>query len=275
MKNLYFINLKGGKILLTVIFFIAALTIYSNATILVYIGSSDGSPYHVPYQGIVNIPVWIDDIGSGTYALIDLVTLDSVVSERLGGNFYYPWWYEFSDPFQLPYRTFQRLSFIPLESLDSLSQLADFTFMMDIDTSFVADTLSIMFANAVFSDSLGQFLFDYQMNVSEVVIDDVTSVENENINPENMFISLAYPNPFNATVTVRYSLPEESDVEIVIYDIRGRVVKTIYKEGVSAGENSIIWEGTGESGEKIASGIYLYRITAGGYEATSRMTLLK
>jgi hypothetical protein len=96
MKNLYFINLKGGKILLTVIFFIAALTIYSNATILVYIGSSDGSPYHVPYQGIVNIPVWIDDIGSGTYALIDLVTLDSVVSERLGGNFYYPWWYEFN-----------------------------------------------------------------------------------------------------------------------------------------------------------------------------------
>jgi flagellar hook assembly protein FlgD len=261
MKNLYFINLKGGKILLTVIFFIAALTIYSNATILVYIGSSDGSPYHVPYQGIVNIPVWIDDIGSGTYALIDLVTLDSVVSERLGGK--------------LPYRTFQRLSFIPLESLDSLSQLADFTFMMDIDTSFVADTLSIMFANAVFSDSLGQFLFDYQMNVSEVVIDDVTSVENENINPENMFISLAYPNPFNATVTVRYSLPEESDVEIVIYDIRGRVVKTIYKEGVSAGENSIIWEGTGESGEKIASGIYLYRVTAGEYEAASRMTLLK
>jgi flagellar hook assembly protein FlgD len=147
--------------------------------------------------------------------------------------------------------------------------------MMDIDTSFVGDTLSIMFANAVFSDSLGGFLFDYQMNVSAVVIDDVTSVENENINPENKFISLAYPNPFNATVTVRYSLPEESDVEIVIYDIRGRAVKTIYKEGVSAGENSIIWDGTGKSGDKVSSGVYLYRITAEGYEATSRMTLLK
>lgn len=274
-KNLYFRNLSSGKILLPAILFIIVFMASSNAAILVYIGSSDGSPYHVPCQGIVDMPVWIDDIYSATYANIFLRTANSAVSERLGGNFYFPWWYGFSDTIQSQYWTTQSLFFIASDLLDSLSHLADFTVRMDIDTSLIGDTLSVMFANALFSDSLGYGIFEYQMRVSQVVVDDITSVENENLIPENMFISTAYPNPFNASVNIKYTLPTLSDVNLVIYDIRGREVAAIYNESVSAGDNFVIWDGTDKSGEKVSSGIYLYRITAGEYEATSRMTLLK
>jgi len=275
MRDLYFIYFVARKFILAVIFLIVVFIGSSNATILVYIGSSDGSPYHVPYQGVVDMPVWIDDIYNGTYAVITLTTLNLAVSERLGGNFYFPWEYMFTDPIYYPEYATQGMAFVVASWLDSVSYLADFTFRMDIDTSFIGDTLSIMFANAVFSDSLGQGLFEYQMHFSQVIIDNVTSVEKVNQIPEDMFVSFAYPNPFNASVTIRYSLPTPSDVNLVIYDIRGRVVKAIYKEGDSASENSIVWDGTDNSGRNVSSGVYLYRITAGKYEATSRMTLLK
>jgi hypothetical protein len=275
MIGLYLKNLKGAKIFLAAIIFVAIYMPLSNAAILVYIGSNDGSPYHVPYLGIVDMPVWTDSIYNGTYASIAMVTANYAIAERLDGNFYYPWQHMFPDPYYYPEFTGQNMIFLAGSSLDSLTYLADFTFRMDIDTSFIGDTLSIMFANAVFSDSLGIFLFDYQMSVSEVVIDDVTSIEKEELIPKKTFISFAYPNPFNASVAIRYSLPTESDVNLAIYDIRGREVKTIYKEGDSPGENYVLWDGTDNSGDKVSSGVYLYRLTAGEYEATSRMTLLK
>jgi len=275
MGDLYLKKLNGCKVFLAAIIFVVICAPLSKAAILVYIGSSDGSPYHVPYQGIVDMPVWIDNIYNGTYASIALVTANYAVSERLGGDFYFPWQYMFADPYYYPEFTSQSMIFLTGSWLDSLSHLADFKMRMDLDTSFIGDTLSIMFANAVFSDSLGQGLFEYQMDVSQVIIDDITSVEKDNLVPEEMFVNFAYPNPFNASVTVRYSLPTPSDVNLVIYDIRGREIKSIYKDGVSPGENSIVWDGTDNSGEKVSSGVYLYRITAGKYDATSRMTLLK
>jgi len=262
-------------ILVLAVLFLAILTSSSNATIMVYIGSNDGSPYHVPYQGVVDIPVWIDDIYNATSADIVLTTPNFAVSERLGGNFYFPWWYAFSDPWYSQYVSRQSLFFVSSGWLDSLSHLADFTVRMDIDTSYVSDTLSIMYARAIFFDSTGYDIYDYQMHISQVVIDEITSIESEKVYPENMILSSAYPNPFNASTTIKYSLPKTSDVSLTIYDIRGRAVKIIYRESVPAGENSIAWNGADNTGGKVSSGVYLYRITAGGYEATSRVTLLK
>jgi len=275
MRDLYLNYFIGRKFILAVIFLIVVFIGSSNAAILVYIGSSDGSPYHVPYQGIVDMPVWIDDIYSATSANISLYTANSAVSERLGGNFYFPWQYNFSDPFYSQDWSSQSLAFISSGLLDTLSHLADFTLRMDIDTSFIGDTLYIMYAMAQFADSSGYILYEYQMHFSQVIIDDITSVEKDNLVPEEMFVNFAYPNPFNASVTVRYSLPTPSDVNLVIYDIRGREIKSIYKDGVSPGENSIVWDGSDNCGEKVSSGVYLCRIIAGKYDATSLMTLLK
>jgi hypothetical protein len=93
--------------------------------------------------------------------------------------------------------------------------------------------------------------------------------------PREFTLRGTYPNPFNSTVSIRFTLPKISDVELSIYDVLGRIVRTCRREDMPAGECHIDWDGTNDNGGKVSSGIYLYRIDAGDFEATSRMTLLK
>ncbi|MEE9554074.1 MAG: FlgD immunoglobulin-like domain containing protein [candidate division Zixibacteria bacterium] len=85
----------------------------------------------------------------------------------------------------------------------------------------------------------------------------------------------AYPNPFNASANISFSLPSVSDVELTIFNVLGQEVRSITVENMSPGLGSINWDGTTERGNTAASGVYLYRIEAGDFSATSRMVLLK
>jgi hypothetical protein len=93
--------------------------------------------------------------------------------------------------------------------------------------------------------------------------------------PEIFSLHGAYPNPFNSSTSINFSLPERADIVLSIYNMLGQLVKSFRLENVAAGEGSVVWNGTDDSGGEVSSGVYLYRITAGEYEATSRMTLLK
>jgi uncharacterized membrane-anchored protein len=85
----------------------------------------------------------------------------------------------------------------------------------------------------------------------------------------------SYPNPFNPQTEIAYSLPENSYVKLTIYNIQGQKVATLLDEYQSAGTKSVIWDGCDESGDPVASGVYLYRIEAGSQTVTNRMVLLK
>ncbi|MCX6152246.1 MAG: T9SS type A sorting domain-containing protein [Ignavibacteriales bacterium] len=69
-----------------------------------------------------------------------------------------------------------------------------------------------------------------------------------------------YPNPFNPSTTIKYALPKESTVELKIYDIMGREVKTFMFSAQPAGYNEIVWDGTNEFGQQVSSGVYIYSI---------------
>ena len=84
-----------------------------------------------------------------------------------------------------------------------------------------------------------------------------------------------YPNPFNPITTLRYELPENSRVNIIIYDMLGRQVKTLINQTQDAGYRSIIWDATNDYGKPVSAGIYLYQIQAGEYLQTKKMVLLK
>lgn len=84
-----------------------------------------------------------------------------------------------------------------------------------------------------------------------------------------------YPNPFNPVTSINYSLPKRSDMQLVIYDVQGKRVRTLVSGEQAAGIHSVEWNGTNDSGEFVSSGIYLYRMTAGDFVKTERMTLLK
>jgi hypothetical protein len=79
-----------------------------------------------------------------------------------------------------------------------------------------------------------------------------------------------YPNPFNSQTVIRYSLPAQSEITIDIFDILGRKIETVRASVEMAGEHTFIWN----AGEKL-SGIYFYRISAGGYMTIGKMILLR
>jgi len=84
-----------------------------------------------------------------------------------------------------------------------------------------------------------------------------------------------YPNPFNPVTTIRYQLPKSANVHLAVYNMLGQKVKTLVNENQPAKYYSIQWNGLNETGSKVASGIYLYRIEAGDYIKTNKMLLLK
>jgi hypothetical protein len=84
-----------------------------------------------------------------------------------------------------------------------------------------------------------------------------------------------YPNPFNPVTTLRYDLPEQSTVNIIIYDMLGRQVRTLLNQTQDAGFKSVIWDATNDYGKPVSAGVYLYKIQAGEFVQTRKMVLMK
>jgi hypothetical protein len=79
-----------------------------------------------------------------------------------------------------------------------------------------------------------------------------------------------YPNPFNPSTTIKYDLPKETRVKLVVYDILGREVSTLVDETQKSGSYRVVW-----NANRFASGVYLYRLQAGNYSSTKKLLLLK
>jgi flagellar hook assembly protein FlgD len=75
--------------------------------------------------------------------------------------------------------------------------------------------------------------------------------------------------------TLRYDLPEDAMVNITIYDMMGRIVKTMVNSRQNAGFKSIQWNATNNAGQPVSAGLYLYTIQAGSFRQTRKMILLK
>jgi hypothetical protein len=84
-----------------------------------------------------------------------------------------------------------------------------------------------------------------------------------------------YPNPFNPTTRIEFSLGERAQVSMRIYDMSGKVVRTLVNETMSVGRHSASWNGEDEYGRPVASGIYVCRLEAAGKTALRKMVLLR
>lgn len=84
-----------------------------------------------------------------------------------------------------------------------------------------------------------------------------------------------YPNPFNPSTTIRYSLPTRGKVSLTIYNLLGQTIQTLTDQTESAGEHEVTWDGRDVSGEPVASGVYLYRLTTDNGTLSRKMLLLK
>ncbi len=84
-----------------------------------------------------------------------------------------------------------------------------------------------------------------------------------------------HPNPFNPVTTIQYDLPSDGLVNVLVYDMMGRMVKTLVNDLQNSGQNYIKWNGTNDNGEQVSAGLYLYTIQIGEYIETKKMVLLK
>ncbi len=84
-----------------------------------------------------------------------------------------------------------------------------------------------------------------------------------------------FPNPFNPNTNITYQLPVSEDISLKIYDITGKEVKTLVNGYVGAGSHTAVWNGTNNSGAKVASGIYIYTLQVGSFKLNKRMTFVK
>ncbi|MGB2990696.1 MAG: FlgD immunoglobulin-like domain containing protein, partial [Candidatus Zixiibacteriota bacterium] len=129
-----------------------------------------------------------------------------------------------------------------------------------------------------------------------------TEDENEeNVLPEQFSLGQNFPNPFNPATTIAFDLspeyqplapslkprgdneplvPQKEQISSIrtslrIYNLRGQLVKTLIEGELSPGRYELTWDGTDETGEKVASGVYLYRLKTPQSQITRRMILLK
>ena len=84
-----------------------------------------------------------------------------------------------------------------------------------------------------------------------------------------------YPNPFNPVTTLSYELAKGGPVNIVIYDMNGRIVKNLLNKYQNAGLNSIKWDATSDQGKQVSAGMYIYSIETPGIKQSKKMLFIK
>jgi len=114
-----------------------------------------------------------------------------------------------------------------------------------------------------------------QSEIGEFVLDNTSLSLSDDLIPTSFVLHQNYPNPFNPITTLHYDLPEQSNVNIIIYDIMGRELKTLVNTTQDAGFKSVIWDATNNQGNPVSAGVYLYQIQAGEFVQTKKMLLLK
>ena len=121
-----------------------------------------------------------------------------------------------------------------------------------------------------------QALFDFDGQLLDAVsVFDDANVSVQTKNEYSIGGIFNYPNPFNPVTKLRYTIPKNSLVSIIIYDMLGRQVKTLVNQTQNAGYASVIWDATNDYGKPVSAGIYLYQIQTGEYIQTKKMVLLK
>ena len=126
-------------------------------------------------------------------------------------------------------------------------------------------------------DVVDSLNFPYMKEVVKMCLGTLwcAAAEEEVEAPGSFSLSQNYPNPFNSETVIEYSLPKESQVKMVIYNILGQRVKTLLEQKETAGYKRIIWDGKNEKGQVVSSGIYFYSIQTKKFTQSKKMLLLK
>jgi len=153
---------------------------------------------------------------------------------------------------QITYQEFLENVFEPFPMLPRVTVKFSVVATDGIDTVKVTGDDRVLFVNR----------YEYLSTVSEGI-------------PTEFALQDNYPNPFNPTTTLRFDLPEVSDITLTIYNMLGQKVKTFNMQSTPAGYHSVTWNATNDLGEQVGAGVYLYQLQAKDFVKTRKMVLLK
>ena len=126
----------------------------------------------------------------------------------------------------------------------------------------------------IYSVSLTVFNFNVQNQITKqnyIDVQDATSLENDKpTKPNEVYLGQNYPNPFNASTTINYTLRNMDHVKLSVFDITGKLVKTLVNQTQNPGSYSVSFDAS-----NLASGIYIYKLKSGSFEQSRRMILLR
>ncbi len=119
-------------------------------------------------------------------------------------------------------------------------------------------------------------VFDGEFTQLDIAMCETVNVQNFEIIPTASDFNLSnYPNPFNPTTTISFSIQNDIKVELLIFNIKGQKINTLINDRIIKGKHSIVWSGCDQKGNHVSSGIYLYKLKVGNQESVKRMLLLK
>ena len=114
-------------------------------------------------------------------------------------------------------------------------------------------------------DSVYHYAADYSS-----VSDDPKSVV-----PSGYVLKQNYPNPFNPDTKIEFTIPASEQVSVNVYNLEGRLVKTLIDQEMRSGQHVVRWDGTNQVGTKVATGMYIYQLKTNSTVLHRRMTFVK
>jgi len=153
---------------------------------------------------------------------------------------------------------YRMIGFNDLEFLTMDDWITDLTLSWSIkDLVANTDTVNVAQGSWMIVASDGEFFVESNYgNPMEL------SINGSALIPDQYSLNQNYPNPFKNFTTISFDMPENQKVKIRIFDVRGRVIRTLINEDQSAGFKSILWDGKNEDGDEVSAGVYFYQMYA-------------
>jgi hypothetical protein len=99
--------------------------------------------------------------------------------------------------------------------------------------------------------------------------------DNETVTPLDWSLAPNYPNPFNPETLISYTVPQQANVKLIIYNVLGQRIRTLVDRQITPGTHSVIWNGISDQGIPVSSGLYIMSMTSGTTNLSQKMVLLR
>lgn len=166
---------------------------------------------------------------------------------------------------------------VPIQMIMGVEVVADTTYVIIYSLSGESFTEGevITYTGSGRLDSVQAVnIHEEQLTTAINIATGIGGLEDPNL-PDRISLSQNFPNPFNPSTEIQFSLPSAALTRLTIHDLLGREVLTLLDQSLPAGQYGVVWDGHSRNGETVASGVYIYRLTAGTTSLSRKMLLLR